>query len=92
MVEQLQLELQQDIKTTQRILQKDQEQLSAEIARGNKKMDELDKKITELQFEMDISITATFFDALLFCFCIDIFCVIGGLSYPGCKLNPNFTF
>ncbi len=53
MVEQLQLELQQDIKTTQQILQKDQEQLSAEIARGNKKMDELDKKITELQVEMD---------------------------------------
>ncbi len=36
--------------------------------------------------------TATFFDALLFCFCIDIFCVIGGLSYPGCKLNPNSKF
>lgn len=53
MVEQLQLEVQQDIKTTQQILQKDQEQLSAEIARVNKKMEELDKKITELQFEMD---------------------------------------
>ncbi len=53
MVEQLQLELQQDIKTTQQILQQDQEQLSAGIAGGNKKMDELDKKKTELQFEMD---------------------------------------
>ncbi len=36
--------------------------------------------------------TATFFDGLLFCFCIDIFGVIGGLSYPGCKLNPNSKF
>lgn len=53
MVEQLQLELQQDIKTTQRIFQKDHEQLSADVTRGNIKMDELDKKITELQLEMN---------------------------------------
>ncbi len=56
MVEQLQLELQQDIKTTQHILQKDQEQLSSELARGNSKMDALDEKVCELQLEISKNI------------------------------------
>jgi len=45
MIEQLQRELQQDIKTTQRPFQKDHEQLSAEVTRGNVKLNELDKKV-----------------------------------------------
>lgn len=53
MVQQLQLELQQDIKTTQQIFQKELEQLTAEVTKGNIKMNKLDKKITELQLEMN---------------------------------------
>lgn len=58
MVEQLQMKLQQDIKTTQQMFQKDQEHLSTKVNRGNTKMDELHKKITEIQLKRNINFKA----------------------------------
>lgn len=52
MIEQLQKELQQEIKTARQIQQKEQEQVCAEVSRGTLKMDKLVNKITEFQEEM----------------------------------------